>query len=510
MHFSTRVRRATAATFTIGALALATACGTSTSPQETATVAPDPGTSVNPNATLNVGLVLAPANLDAKFTGGAAIDQVLIDNVYEGLVTRTPKNEVVPRLAKSYEISADGLTYTFELNEGVSFHSGEPLTSADVVASISEAQTDETRRDHKAVANIASITAPDEKTVVITLPAVDQDFLFNLTGRAGLVFQSGDTSDLKTVANGTGPFTVEQWIENASLTLNRNDAYWGEKAGVGEVVFQYIPESSARNGAAIGGDLDVVTAVDPELTSQLENAEFNLTTGKTTDTATLAFNNKKAPLDDVRVREALRLSIDHVALANALGGVETLYGPIPELDPGYEDLSDVAPYDVEKAKQLLADAGQENLKLTLTFPNFYPTKIAQLLVSDFKKAGIELTVDQVEFNVWYEKAYTNKDYDLSFVWHVEPRDLYNYANPEYYFNYDNPAVQAKYAEAIAEPDVNKSNALRAEVARLVSEDHAADWLYNGLTITATSPEVSGFPQDSTSSRLDVSQVTKSE
>lgn len=512
MHFSPRLRRAAAAALTVGALALATACGTSANPQnqETATVAPDANAAVNPDATLNVGLVLAPANLDAKFTGGAALDQVLIDNIYEGLVSRTPTNEIVPRLAKEYTVSEDGLTYTFTLNDGVTFHSGAAMTSADVVASLEEARTDETRRDHAAVAKISSITAPDEKTVVITLPAVDQDFLFNLTGRAGLVFQSGDTTDLKTAANGTGPFVVDQWVENASLTFKRNDAYWGEKAGVAEVVFQYIPESASAVGAAVSGDLDVVTAVDPQLASQLESAQFNLTTGQTTDTATLAFNNKKAPLDDIRVREALRLSIDHVAMANALGNAETLYGPIPALDPGYEDLSDVAPYDVEKAKQLLADAGQENLKLTLTFPNFYPTKIAQLLVSDFKKAGVELTVDQVDFNVWYEKAYTNKDYELSFVWHAEPRDLYNYTNPEYYFNYDNPEVQAKYAEAIAEPDVEKSNALRAEVARMVSEDHAADWVYNGLTITATTPEVTGFPQDSTSSRLDVSKVTKAE
>ncbi|MDQ0725850.1 ABC transporter substrate-binding protein [Microbacterium sp. W4I20] len=462
----------------------------------------------DPDATLHVGLVLEPSNLDIRHTSGAAIEQILIDNIYEGLVTRTQENEIEGRLASDYEVSEDGLTYTFTLNDGILFHDGTALTSADVVASYETVRTDATVQGNAEFAAVESVTAPDATTVEITLSEPNQNFLFALTGPAGLVFKKGDKTDLKTAENGTGPFTLTRWNKGSTITFARNDDYWGEKAGVAEVEFQYIPDFTAGVNAAIAGDVDVLTAVDPNLASQLEG-DFTLTKGRTTDKATLAFNNKKAPLDDVRVREALRLAIDHDALIEAVGAGTTLYGPIPELDPGYEDLSDVVPYDPEKAKELLAEAGQEDLELTLTIPTFYGTTVPKVLISDFEKVGVTLDVDSVEFPAWLEDVYTNHDYDLSFVLHVEPRDFGNFANPDYYFGYDNAEVQDLYSQAQAEVDPDKSAELLAQAARLVSEDHAADWLYNGETITAVSPIVSGFPEDSINSRINLAGVTVS-
>ena len=480
-----------------------TACAGAADPEPSAPVGePDP------DATLQVGLVLEPTNLDIRHTSGAALEQILIDNIYEGLVTRSQDNEIEPRLASDYEVSTDGLTYTFTLNDGIAFHSGTALTSADVVASYEAVRTDATLQGNAEFASIASITAPDPTTVQIVLSAPNQNFLFSLTGPAGLVFQTGDTTDLKTAENGTGPFTLTRWNKGSAITFARNEAYWGEPAGVAEVEFQYIPDFTAGVNTALDGGVQVLTAVDPNLAPQLEDSgDFTLTTGRTTDKATLAFNNAKAPLDDVRVREALRLAIDHDALVAAVGAGSTLYGPIPELDPGYEDLSDVVSYDPEKAKELLAEAGQEDLELTLTIPSFYGTTVPKVLISDFQKVGVTLDVDSVEFPTWLEDVYTNRDFDLSFVLHVEPRDFGNFANPDYYFGYDNAEVQSLYAQALAEVDPDASAELLAKAARIVSEDHAADWLYNGATITAVSPLVTGFPEDSINSRINLSGVT---
>jgi len=479
------------------------ACSGSPEPAPSA----DAGTP-DPDATLHVGLVLEPTNLDIRHTSGAALEQILIDNIYEGLVTRTQDNEIEGRLASDYEVSDDGLTYTFTLNDGIVFHDGTALTSADVVASYETVRTDATVQGNAEFAAVTSITAPDPTTVEIVLSEPNQNFLFALTGPAGLVFKSGDTTDLKTAENGTGPFTLTRWNKGSTITFSRSEAYWGEAAGVAQVEFQYIPDFTAGVNAALAGDVDVLTAVDPNLASQLED-DFTLTKGRTTDKATLAFNNKKAPLDDVRVREALRLAIDHDALVEAVGAGTTLYGPIPELDPGYEDLSDVISYDPEKAKDLLAEAGQEDLELTLTIPTFYGTTVPKVLISDFKKIGVALEVKSVEFPTWLEDVYTNHDYDLSFVLHVEPRDFGNFADPDYYFGYDNAEVQDLYAKALAEVDPDKSAELLAQAARIVSEDHAADWLYNGETITAVSSIVSGFPEDSINSRINLAGVTVS-
>lgn len=479
----------------------------------TGSTAPEPGpTSTgkpDPDATLQVGLVLEPTNLDIRHTSGAALEQILIDNIYEGLVSRTEDNEIEGRLASDYEVSSDGLTYTFTLNDGIAFHNGTALTSADVVASYEAVRTDATVQGNAEFADVASISAPDAATVQIVLNKPNQNFLFALTGPAGLVFQNGDTTDLKTAENGTGPFTLTRWNKGSAITFARNDSYWGEKAGVAEVEFQYIPDFTAGVNTALDGGVQVLTAVDPNLVTEFEGTDFTLTTGRTTDKATLAFNNAKAPLDDVRVREALRLAIDHEALVEAVGAGTTLYGPIPELDPGYQDLSDVISYDPEKAKALLKEAGQEDLELTLTIPSFYGTTVPKVLISDFAKVGVTLDVDSVEFPAWLEDVYTNHDYDLSFVLHVEPRDFGNFANPDYYFGYDNPEVQSLYTKALETVDADESAKLLAQAAKIVSEDHAADWLYNGETITAVSPLVSGFPKDSINSRIDLADVTVS-
>lgn len=493
------LRAAAAGLVAVAAVALA---GCTPTPSEAPTGEPDP------EAALRLGLVLEPDNLDIRRTAGAALEQILIDNVYEGLVTRTETNEIVPSLASEYEISPDGLTYTFTLNEGVTFHEGGDLTASDVVATYNEVRNDETLVGHAQLAHVTAVDAPDEHTVVLTLDQPDQNLLFSLTGPAGLVFDEGDETDMKTAANGTGPFTLENWTQGDGLTFARFDEYWSDPAGVASVEVSYIPDFTAGVNAALDGSLDVLTAVQPELAPQLDGQNgFTLTRGKTTDKATLAFNNQSAPLDDVRVREALRLAIDHNALVEAVGAGATQFGPIPALDPGYQDLSDVAPFDPDRARELLADAGQEDLSLQLTIPSFYGTTVSTFLVSAFHDIGVDLRVNPVEFATWIQDVYTNKDYELSFVLHVEPRDFANFANPDYYFGYDNAEVQELYAEAMATVDPDESAELLAEAARIVAEDHAADWLYTGETITAVGAGVSGFPVDSINSRIDLAAVT---
>jgi peptide/nickel transport system substrate-binding protein len=460
------------------------------------------------DSSVTVGLVLEPSDLDIRRTSGAALEQVLIDNVYEGLVSRTADGEIVDTLAASHEVSEDGLTYTFTLNDGVTFHSGNELTVDDVVWSLTGVKDDDSLIDNGIFANVSSIAAEGDDTVVITLSAPDSNFLWNLTGRGGLVFEEADDTDLSTAANGTGPYTLDRWRQGSSISLARFDDYWGDAAQVSEVVFEYIPDATAGVNAIVAGDIDVLTPVDANLRDQVEAVdELTITEGRTTDKYTLAFNNQRAPLDDVRVREALRLAIDHEAIIAGIGGAGIEQGgPIPELDPGFEDLTDVRPFDPERARTLLAEAGQSDLELTLTIPNIYATTVSNLLVSQFKDVGVTLNVESVEFSAWLEDVYTNKDFDLSFVDHLEARDFGNWANPEYYFGYDNPEVQSLFQESIAATDEEQASALLAEAARIVAEDHAGDVLYNATALTAVADGITGFPTDSPNARLDLGDL----
>lgn len=497
-----RTTVAAAALLAAGALLLTACSGGGSSPSASAGT-PDP------DAVVTVRLVAEPSNLDIRTTAGSALDQILIDNVYQGLVSRTPDQKIVDTLASSHTVSADKLTYTFTLRDGVTFHDGTPLTVDDVVWSLQQLKTNASYRDSARLARVQTIAA-NGKDVVLTLSQPDSSLLWSLTGRAGLVLKKDDTTDRKTKANGTGPYKLTSWKQGDSITFGRNDAYWGDKAKVKEVVFHYIPENQAALNAALAHEVDVVTGFDANLKTQVEaNGDFALVLGASTDKGTLAMNSTKAPLSDKRVRQAIRQAIDHDAVVKALGAGQTLYGPIPELDPGYQDLKSTAPFDPGAAKKLLADAGVSDLTLTLTIPSFYPTTFTQILVSNLNDVGITLKVKAVEFPTWLNDVYVNKNYDLSFVLHTEARDFENWANPNYYFTYNNPEVQKLYQQSLSATDEQSSADLLAQAARIVADDQAADWLYNGASVVAVGTNVNGFPSINVNERIDLAELAKS-
>ncbi|MEV7932971.1 ABC transporter substrate-binding protein [Curtobacterium sp. NPDC089185] len=460
------------------------------------------------DATVRVGLVLEPTSLDIRKQSGAALDQVLIDNVYQGLVGRTADGEIRDVLASRHEVSADGRTYTFTLRKGTTFQDGKPVTAADVVWSLQQVKDDAGYVDSAKLAGVTSISSPSDGVVELRLAKPDSDLLFTLTGRAGLVLEQAARNDLSDSANGTGPFEVSSWKQGDSLTFSRNDDYWGTEPKVAKIVFRYITDPSTAVNAMANGDLDVLNPVDGTLQGQLQgNPDIALHRGRTTDKYTLAFNDARAPFTDVRVRKAIRQAIDPKALIKAVGGTGVEQGgPIPELDPGYEDLNAIDAYDPANAKKLLAEAGKPDLDLTLTYANVYPATIGDVLKSQLADVGITLKVERVDFATWLSQVFQDKDFQLSMVDHVEARDFGNWANPDYYFGYDNAEVQALYAESLAATsETAKVEALR-KAARIVSEDAAGEWLYTATEITAVRKGVTGFPVDGGNSRLDLSKL----
>jgi peptide/nickel transport system substrate-binding protein len=461
------------------------------------------------NASVAIRLALGPSNLDIRETAGAPLDQILIDNVYQGLVSLTPDQKIEPALASKWSVSSDGLTYTFDLRTGVTFHDGQKLTPEDVVWSLQQHQKNATWASAADLASMKSVTASGQ-TITVVLAHPDINLLFSLTGRAGMILKKDDTVDYKTKENGTGPFTLGSWNQGTSITLDRYADYWGDKAKVKDVTFDIIADNQAAISGAQSGELDVVTGYDATLNGQLKKSGFAVTNGKATDKFVLAMNSTNKDLSDKRVREALRVAIDHDAIVKAVGGAgKTLYGPIPELDPGYEDLSAVAPYDPAKAKELLKAAGASDLTLTLTIPSVYGTTIPQILVSDFNAVGVTLKVNQVDFPTWLTQVYTNKDYELSVVDHVEARDFDTWANPDYYYTFDNAQVQKLYQQAIQSTSEQTADGLLKQAARIVSEDMAADWLYNWTPPIAVAPGISGMPVDNVNARIDLADIAKS-
>lgn len=466
---------------------------------------------------LVVGLQLEPSNLDIRTTGGVALDQILIDNVYQGLIglESGTVDTFVPVLAEALPAqSADGLTFTFSLREGVTFASGSELTAADVVDSLSAAEGPASLT--ATLGAPVTVTSPDDRTVVIKLSQPNSQLLWHLANRPGLVFETAYTGDLSNTSNGTGPFALAPngWKQGDSITFTANANYWGDQPQVSTVVWRYIPDSNAAVNAALEGDLDVLAPVNSNMASQFEGTDFTIEHAASTDVFTLGFNSKKAPLDDVRVRTALSMAIDGDSIVAAFyGDGKTLGGPITDIEPAFEDLTSINSYDPEAAKALLNEAGVENLELTVTIPSFYASDSINQVVTQFAEIGVKLNVNPVEFGTWLSDVYSApkdgspRTFDLSYVNHAEANDFANYTNPDYYFGYDSPEVQELYARSIATTDQAEAIALVKQAARIVANDAPAKWLINYTPANAIGNHVTGFPNSNTNSRINLAGVS---
>ena len=331
--------------------------------------------------TVTIGLKLAPTNLDIRNQSGSALDQILIGNVYEGLVARDENNQVVPALAASWEESADGLTYTFHLNEGMRFSNGDELNADDVVWSIREL-VDKQYHDASSLTNFDSITAVDLNTVELRLSAPNSNLLWTLAGRCGLVFDQDAEYDMKTEAIGSGPYLVSEFRANDSITLKANPNYWGEhRAKTETVVVRYFTDDNAAVNALASGDVQVLAPISENLAGQFADDpdHYTVQAGDGTDKYVLAFNGA-GEHTSIRVSgrpsgtpSTMRSSSPRAAARRAARRADS-----PRSTPGYEDLTDLYPHDVDKALELMAEAGygaDNPLTLRLEYSNTYGTDL---------------------------------------------------------------------------------------------------------------------------------------
>ena len=471
--------------------------------------------SANANATVTIGFTLEPVSLDITGVAGQAIPQVLLNNVYEGLLKVQPDGNIVPSLAKSYTVSKDGLTYTFELNKA-NFHSGSAMTAADVVWSLNRVIDPASAvlpAQKQQFASVASVVAQGPSKVVITLKARDNDFQFNLTQRGGVVFKTG-TTDFATAANGTGPFTLKSWNRGSSITLERNDAYYGQKAKSKTVIFRYILDATALSNAILSGQIDIMSTVQaPELLAAFRGRKnLKVYSGTTAGEVTLSMNNAKAPFNDPKVRQAIRQAINKKALVKtAWAGYGLQIGSfVPPTDPWYENLASKYPFDVKKSRQLLAQAGYANgFDMTLDVPPApYALASQEFIAASLAQVGIRVTLRPVAWAEWLDRVFAKANYDMSIVAHVERNDMGIYALPNFYFRYDSAEYQSLFNRSGEAKSVTQQVQLLKRAARVLAQDSPSDWLWVIANTQVAKKNVSGFPVNSTGDAYSVANIVK--
>ncbi len=402
----------------------------------------------------------------------------------EPLYTYDSSLKSVPLLADGEpEISADGMTWTIKLREGVAYHNGDPLTADDVVASIEFVSDPKSTSDWTSffAGYVKGAEAVDERTVKITLAVPFGVLRSHLTN---LPIVHRDFVKRTDTTMGTGPFKIDKVTQGREVSLVRNDAYHGTKPALRGVVFQAIPDPATRMVNLREGKIHIMTDVAPESVGLLkQDSAIKVHEISAPSDLITYFVTDKAPFDDVKVRQALAHAMDRKGVRDIVfaGSAEIAQGPIGPAVEGHDPSIQIygeGP-DAAKAKALLAEAGVTSLEFTLMVTGDALMKnVGQVLVEGWKQAGITCTLEVLDFSPWV-KNWATGEYQMAMTSFesgfgagrtafslIGPMSSKNPLN----FGYKNDEVDKLLGEAWAATD----DAARAEACKKINAILATD------------------------------------
>lgn len=482
---------------------LAGACG---SPNVTPSAATPGGTPAAAGGNLVAAITSDPDTLVPwKATQFQAV--AILGVIYGTLTELDSTLKVVPGLAESWDVSADGLTITLHLRSGVTFHDGKPFTSADVKYSLDAIALEATVAVAAAtLASVQEVQAPDPQTAVIKLKNPDAAILAGLA-TVNLAMLSKDSAEaaLGTAPNGTGPFAFKSRTPNESLTLAANPNYWGDAPKLATVEFRIIPDETSIVAALQSGHVQFAELDDPLVAKSA--ADSGITVTKTPEIAyhVLQLNARRAPLDNTKVRLAIACAIDRQqVLDTAALGEGEITGPITS--PAYRSDPSARPCptrDVAKAKSLLAEAGFANgvtIK-TIVSQGEYATSVdvAQSVQAQLKEAGITLDLEVMEIGAYVDK-WLAADFDAAIALNggrPDPDTMYgryftSTGNLNKVAGYSSPDLDQLFAEGKATSDTETRTEIYRKISKYLEDNAVWVWLFSSYAYTATTSGVSGF------------------
>ena len=466
--------------------------------------------------TLVLAMALEPTpGLDPTAGAASAIAEVSLYNIFETLTKVNTDSKITPLLAESWTVSPDLKTYTFKLRQGVKFQNGEPFNSAAVKFSFERAVAkDSVNKDKAVFANIDRIDTPDAHTVVLNLKNGSVDLPFQLGQGTAIIVEPKSAATNGTQPVGTGPYKLEAWNKGSSVVLSRWDGHRNAKdVKLRRVTLRFISDSAAQVAALLSGDVDVFprVAAARSLKQFQENKKFQVLTGGSRAKTILAINNKRKPLDDVRVRRAIYAAIDRQAVIE--GAADGFGVPIGSFytpgAPGYVDTTGLNTYDQARARALLHQAGvTPPLELTMKLPPVpYARQGGEVIAAQLAKVGINAKIENVEWAQWMSGVYGQKAYDLTIVSHVEPLDFGNFARPNYYWGYESKAFNELWTKINATVKQDDRNKLMGDAQKMVAEEAVAAYLYAPTWITVAKAGVKGLWKDMPLSANDLAAMS---
>ncbi|AYD04416.1 ABC transporter substrate-binding protein [Neorhizobium sp. NCHU2750] len=353
--------------------------------------------------------------------------------IYESLLRYDDKLQPQPSLAKSWEISADGLTYTFHLQDNVKFHDGVPMTAADVLFSVNEFLPKTLSKHRNTMTRVASVTAPDDKTIVFKLKAPFEPFIRAMDFGAMPIIPKHlyEGTDYATNPNnekpiGTGPFKFAEWKKGSYIKLVKNpDYYIKGKPYLDEIYYQIIPDAAARAVAFESGAIDVLPGgtVENFDIPRVSALPHTCVTDKGWEyyapMSWLWLNNRTKPMDNPKFRQAIMYAMDREfakdVLWNGMGRVAD--GPFSSKLPFHSDGGPQYPHDPAKAKALLKEIGYDGKPLRLLPLPYGETwqRWAEAVKQNLAEVGIPVEIEATDVAGWNQRV-ANWDYDMAFTY----------------------------------------------------------------------------------------------
>jgi len=442
---------------------------------------------------------------DAFFPWKAASSdsKAILYNIYDSLTFFDADGKIIPAVAKNWSVSDDGLVYTFNLESGIKFHDGSELTEKDVVYTYKNlAGLDGYTVTNDSMKIISAVEAPAAGTVVITLKSPSSEFV-NLCATCSIV-KDGATADDPII--GSGPYKFVNYEIHNKVVLEKNDDYWNKarKGKIKTVELYVMTNESATLSALSSNQIDVAQLITPG-TAKAMASNFNLINTPQNMVQILAMNNLVKPYDDVRVRKAVSMAVNKKEIiAGVMDGSATeLYSNFSPIMKSYfnDKLENENPYDIEKAKALLAEAGYaDGFEMTITVPSNYQAHMdtAQVIVNNLAQIGIKAKIEGIEWTTWLSRVYTQKDYETSviaFGGKLEPSNILRRYYSTYkrnFVNYKNEAFDKAFDEAFGALTQEEQTAKYKECQKYLAEDAPAVFICDPNNAVLTQKNVKGY------------------
>ena len=393
------------------------------------------------------------------------------------------------------------------MRAGATFADGSPLDASAVVASLQRTiQNKQVGAD--GLAHVASVENPDGTTVVITLHEPNPRLLEALAGRAGVIVNpNAQNADFTRQSYGSGPFAVSAFTDDA-IELTRNEHYWQDKPALARVTLRYMPSDEALVNGMRDGSLDVALPQGAQAAGELAKLDgVQVRDGVSTRKTLVAFNNAgSSPFSDEQVRRFTRFAIDAAQIARTQPDAkEQLSGPISQLQPGYEDLNALFPFDLARAQSMRSYFAAGYFTPFTLLADDAHRDLAQQIVDEMAAIPLPVSLEVVNAATLASRVETG-DYTCALIEMDDPHDYTRFVDGSAMFGYQNGAAQEQYAKALAQTDFASYREQLRAFDRIVGQDAASAWLYTGKDVVAAQSHVQGLPVDLTGWRLPLAHV----